>query len=87
MLKIKIIAIVGVLFLVGIVLSSSKRFESSAKGDVLEEIATYKTWTRINKEPIKVANPIQIDGESDKENVFIIDGQEVTNFRTGVLSG
>lgn len=28
----------------------------------------------------------QIDGASGSENVFIIDGQEVTNFRTGVLN-
>lgn len=28
---------------------------------------------------------IQIDGASGSENTFIIDGQEVTNFRTGVL--
>ncbi|MGB5013455.1 MAG: carboxypeptidase regulatory-like domain-containing protein, partial [Pyrinomonadaceae bacterium] len=29
----------------------------------------------------------QIDGASGSENVFIIDGQEVTNFRTGSLDG
>lgn len=29
----------------------------------------------------------QIDGASGSENSFVIDGQEVTNFRTGVLNG
>ncbi len=28
----------------------------------------------------------QIDGASGSENVFVVDGQEVTNFRTGVLT-
>lgn len=85
MLRIKIFVIVSILFLVGIVLNSSDGFESSAKGDVFEEIASYKTWTKITKEPIKTA--FQIDGASGSENVFIIDGQEVTNFRTGTLNG
>ena len=87
MLKIKLIAIISILSVVAFVIQNSHSFSSSAKSDVFEEIAKYKTWTRINKEPIKVADPIQIDGEGGKENVFIIDGQEVTNFRTGVLSG
>ena len=87
MLKIKLIAIIGILSFVAFVFHNSHSFSSSASGDVFEEIAKYKTWTRMNKEPIKVANPIQVDGEGGKENVFIIDGQEVTNFRTGVLSG
>ena len=28
-----------------------------------------------------------VDGASGAENVFVIDGQEVTNFRTGTLNG
>jgi len=33
-----------------------------------------------------LAGGFQIDGASGSENTFIIDGQEVTNFRTGVLN-
>lgn len=80
-------AIVGVLSFVAFVFHNSHSFSTSAKGDVFEEIAKYKTWTRINKEPIKVANQIQIDGASRSENTFIVDGQEITNVRTGTLNG
>jgi hypothetical protein len=34
-----------------------------------------------------LAGGISVDGASGSENVFIIDGQEVTNFRTGTLTG
>jgi hypothetical protein len=34
-----------------------------------------------------LAGGFSIDGASGSENVFIIDGQEVTNFRTGTLNG
>lgn len=85
MLRIKIFVIVGILFLVGIVLSSSERFASSAKGDVFEEIANYKTWTRITKEPIKTA--FQIDGTSGSQNTLVIDGREIIKFRPGTLNG
>lgn len=54
MLKIKISAIAAVFLLVGIVLSSSQQFSTSAEGDILEEIADYKNWTQVTKEPIKV---------------------------------
>ena len=33
-----------------------------------------------------LAGGFQVDGASGSENTFIIDGQEVTNFRTGVLN-
>lgn len=54
MLKIKLIATLSVLFLVGMVFQNSHSFSTSAKGDVLKEIANYKTWTKISKEPIEV---------------------------------
>lgn len=77
MLKIKLFAVACVLSLTAIVLSISPVFVSKADGDrILQEIAVYKSWQRITKEPIKV------DG-----NTFIVDGQEITNYRTGVLSG
>ena len=86
MLKIKVFIIASVLCLVTFVLSTSPVFVSSAEGDtVLQQIAGYKTWQRINKEPIKVS--FMIDGASGSENTFIVDGQEVTNVRNGALSG
>lgn len=38
----------------------------------------------VRNEPL--SGGFQIDGASGSENTFIIDGQEVTNFRTGVLN-
>lgn len=67
MLKIKIVSIIGILSLVGIVFHNSHSFTSSAKGDVFEEIAKYKTWTRINEKPVKVFSGFQIDGASGSE--------------------
>jgi hypothetical protein len=43
-----------------------------------------KTAPNVRPEPL--AGGFQIDGASGAENVFVIDGQEVTNFRTGQLS-
>ena len=54
MLKLKLMVIVGVLSFVGIVFLNSNSFTSSAKGDAIEEIAKYKTWTKVSKEPIIV---------------------------------
>ncbi|MCA1639974.1 MAG: TonB-dependent receptor plug domain-containing protein [Acidobacteria bacterium] len=34
-----------------------------------------------------LAGGFSVDGASGSENVFVIDGQEVTNFRTGTLNG
>jgi hypothetical protein len=39
----------------------------------------------VRNEPL--AGGFQVDGASGSENTFIIDGQEVTNFRTGTLNG
>lgn len=56
MLKIKLIAIIGILSFVAFVFHNSHSFSSSASGDVFEEIAKYKTWVKISKEPIAVRN-------------------------------
>ncbi len=42
------------------------------------------TAPAVRNEPL--SGGFQIDGASGSENTFIIDGQEVTNFRTGVLN-
>lgn len=39
----------------------------------------------VRSEPL--SGGFQIDGASGSENTFIVDGQEVTNFRTGTLNG
>lgn len=54
MLKLKISAIAVFLVLAIVAMNNSSSFSSSAKGDVLEEIANYKTWTVVTKEPIVV---------------------------------
>ena len=88
MLKIKLFAVAVFFSVTAIVLSYSPFFVSKAESDaILQQIAGYKTWKRINKEPIKVGGGFQIDGDAGSEKTFMIDGQEVTNFRTGVLNG
>jgi hypothetical protein len=39
-----------------------------------------------NVRPEALAGGFQVDGASGSENVWVIDGQEVTNFRTGLLN-
>lgn len=53
MLKIKLAVIAAIFGLVGIVYLNANQ-SISAKGETFEEIAKYKTWTKINKEPIAV---------------------------------
>lgn len=87
MVKIKLIAIAVFLTLTAIALSNSRNFVTFANGDVLQEIAQYKTWQRLNKNPIKVMSRFQTDDKSTAENSFIIDGQETQNYKNGVLNG
>lgn len=54
MLKLKVLAIIFVLSLAGIVLIGSRHFLSFAASDPVNEIANYKNWTRITKEPIAI---------------------------------
>lgn len=42
--------------------------------------------TAPNVRPEALSGGFQVDGASGSENVFVIDGQEVTNFRTGTLN-
>lgn len=42
--------------------------------------------TAPNVRPEALSGGFQIDGASGSENVFVVDGQEVTNFRTGTLN-
>lgn len=61
---------------------TEKRFEEIPKGNNFTSVLT--TVPGVQNEPNNAG--IQIDGSSGAENTFIIDGQEVTNFRTGQLN-
>jgi hypothetical protein len=45
-----------------------------------------KTAPNVRPEALQ-GGGFQVDGASSAENVFVVDGQEVTNFRTGQLNG
>jgi hypothetical protein len=61
---------------------TSERFEQIPKGTNFSSVL--QTAPAVRQEP-KGAG-FQIDGSSGAENTFIVDGQEVTNFRTGQLN-
>ena len=56
--------------------------------DSLPKGTTFGTLLKIapNVRPEPLGGGFQIDGASGSENVFVIDGQEVTNFATGTLN-
>lgn len=54
MIKIKIAVIAFVLSVIGVALFSSAKQKVSASSEVFEEIAKYKSWKKINSEPIAV---------------------------------
>ena len=64
--RIKLITIFSMLILVGIIANNSRQFSSAAKDDeTLSEIAKYKTWTKVSKDPIKVeSDALTISGLS-----------------------
>lgn len=61
---------------------TAERFEQIPKGTNFSSVL--QTAPSVRQEP-KGAG-FQIDGSSGAENTFIVDGQEVTNFRTGQLN-
>lgn len=62
---------------------TSRLAESLPKGTNFTSLL--KIAPAVRPEPL--SGGFQIDGASGSENTFIIDGQEVTNFRTGTLNG
>ena len=60
---------------------SAQTAELLPKGISFSSILKVSAATR----PEPLSGQFQIDGASGSENVFIIDGQEVTNVRTGIL--
>jgi len=61
---------------------TTKRFEELPKGTNFSSVL--QTTAGVQQEP--KGGGFQIDGSSGAENTFIVDGQEVTNFRTGQLN-
>ena len=61
---------------------SKQVIEALPKGTTFGSLL--KTAPNVRPEPL--AAGFQVDGASGAENVFVIDGQEVTNFRTGQLN-
>lgn len=61
---------------------SDRTIELTPKGTNFTSVLQVSPATR--NEPLN--GGFQIDGASGSENTFIIDGQEVTNFRTGTLN-
>ncbi|MFT3743316.1 MAG: TonB-dependent receptor [Pyrinomonadaceae bacterium] len=61
---------------------------TSAKIDLLPKGTTFTSVLRTapGTRGEGLSGGFSIDGASGSENVFVIDGQEVTNFRTGVLN-
>ena len=61
---------------------TSKVIDALPKGTTFSSLL--KTVPNVRAEPL--AAGFQVDGASGAENVFVVDGQEVTNFRTGQLN-
>lgn len=70
---------------------TSSRVQTNITAQRFEEIPKGTNFTSVLDTTPGVQNEskgagIQIDGSSGAENTFIVDGQEVTNFRTGQLN-
>ncbi len=61
---------------------TDKRFEEIPKGTNFTSVLQTAPGVQLETK----SAGIQIDGSSGAENTFIVDGQEVTNFRTGQLN-
>lgn len=69
----------------------STQQDTNITKQIIEDLPSGTGFTSLLKiapgvRPEALAGGFQIDGASGSENVFIIDGQEVTNFRTGTLN-
>ncbi|HYP02322.1 MAG TPA: TonB-dependent receptor [Pyrinomonadaceae bacterium] len=71
---------------------TSNRIQTNITAQVAELLPKGTNFTTLLQVAPAVRNEplsggFQVDGASGSENTFIIDGQEVTNFRTGTLNG
>ncbi|HEY0426462.1 MAG TPA: TonB-dependent receptor [Pyrinomonadaceae bacterium] len=67
------------------------KIDTNITKQIIEDLPSGTQFTSLlkiapNVRPEALSNGFQIDGASGSENVFVVDGQEVTNFRTGVLT-
>ncbi|HEY8560872.1 MAG TPA: TonB-dependent receptor [Pyrinomonadaceae bacterium] len=67
------------------------KITTNITAQVIDALPKGTTFTSLlktapNVRPEALSGGFQIDGASGAENVFIVDGQEVTNFRTGQLN-
>jgi Carboxypeptidase regulatory-like domain/TonB dependent receptor/TonB-dependent Receptor Plug Domain len=71
--------------------TSDTKIDTNISKQVMDALPKGTNFTSLlktapNVRPEARTNGFQIDGASGSENVFVIDGQEVTNFRTGSLN-
>jgi hypothetical protein len=67
------------------------KIDTNITRQLIEDLPSGTQFTSLlkiapNVRPEALAGGFQIDGASGSENTFIVDGQEVTNFRTGQLN-
>jgi hypothetical protein len=67
------------------------KLNTNITSQIIDSLPKGTTFTSLlktapNVRPEALAGGFQIDGASGAENVFVVDGQEVTNFRTGQLN-
>jgi Carboxypeptidase regulatory-like domain/TonB dependent receptor-like, beta-barrel/TonB-dependent Receptor Plug Domain len=70
---------------------SDTKIDTNITKQIIDDLPSGTQFTSLlkiapNVRPEALSGGFQIDGASGSENVFVIDGQEVTNFRTGVLN-
>lgn len=75
----------------GLSADATPEIRTNNKKVFLENLPRRTTFSSLlkiapNVRPETFAGGFQIDGASGSENVFFIDGQEVTNFKTGLLN-
>jgi hypothetical protein len=71
--------------------TTSTKIDTNITKEIIDSLPKGTTFSSLlkiapNVRPESNAGGFQIDGASGSENVFVIDGQEVTNFATGTLN-
>jgi len=70
---------------------TESKLQTNITSELIDNLPKGTTFTSLlkiapNVRPEALSGGFQVDGASGSENVWVIDGQEVTNFRTGVLN-
>ena len=71
--------------------STDSKIQTNITGQLIDTLPKGVSFTSILKvspstRPEPISGQFQVDGASGSENSFIVDGQEVSNFRTGTLN-